>query len=86
MFSWQLKRNKIIGEDWTDKVKADIAESDDVEFLWSLVCGDWEEESLKALLQMIINQYVKIRRFSRASKLVDKSQKVKRHTKATDFK
>lgn len=72
--------NKRIGEDWTDKVKAEIVESEDVEFLWSLVCGDWEEGSSKALLQMIVNQYVKIRGFSYSSKLMEEYKAANKKT------
>ncbi len=38
-------------------VKANIGVSDNVAFFWSRVCGD------TALLQMMVNQYVKIRGF-----------------------
>ena len=55
----------------TDEVMTNIAGSEDVSFFWSLVCGDWEEESSTALLQMIVNQYVKIRGFSYADALVE---------------
>ena len=48
----------------TDEVKTSICESDNVIFCWSLVCGDWEDNCSAALLQMIVNQYTKIRGYS----------------------
>lgn len=63
--------NKRFGEDLTDEVKKEIAISEEVDFFWSVVCGDWEQESSQVLLQMIVNQYVKIRGFSNVSKCVE---------------
>lgn len=34
----------------TDEMKKEIADSEDVLFYWSLLSGDWAEESSKALL------------------------------------
>ena len=39
----------------TDEVMAEIT---DVSFHCVFVCGDWEEESSAALLQMIVNQFI----------------------------
>ena len=71
---------KRLGEELTDKVKQDIAESEEVNFFWSVVCGDWEDESATALLQMIVNQYIKIRGFSLANKLVEEFKAANKRT------
>lgn len=66
--------------DLSEEVMTKIASSDDVIFFWSLVCGDWEERSSEALLQMVVNQYVKIRGFSHANALVEKFKKGNKKT------
>ena len=42
-----------------DDVMKSIARSEDVVFYWSLVSGEWDEGSSDALLQMVVNQYIK---------------------------
>ena len=49
-----------------------VAGNKDVLFLWSLICTDCEESSASALLQMVIHQWVKVRRFSYASAWLEK--------------
>ncbi len=68
----EVKRRLGRDMELTDEVMAEIAESEDVSFFWSVVCGEWEEESSAALLQMIVNQFVKIRGFSYASDCVER--------------
>lgn len=71
---------KRLDEELTDKLKKEIAQSDEVNFFWSVVCGDWEEESASVLLQMIVNQFIKIRGFSHASKLVEEFKAANKKT------
>ncbi len=49
----EMKVRKVLSEG----VVSDIAESEDGSF-WSLVCGDWDEESSTTPLQMVVNQYI----------------------------
>ena len=44
------------------------------------MCGDWDEKSSNALLHMMVNQYVKIRGFSRASALVEQFKQKNKQT------
>lgn len=41
----------------TETVKQKIIENDDVQFFWSIISGDWEEESGNVLLDMIITRF-----------------------------
>ena len=44
-----------------------IINDDDVQFYWSMVASNWEDEVADVLLEMIIDEYVKIRGHSTAS-------------------
>ena len=59
------------GSKITDKVTRNIASGEDVQFYWSLICADWEEDSSEALLLMVISQYLKIRKFHYTSAKVE---------------
>jgi len=63
-----------------DHVTQAIIENEDVQFLWSILGTDWEEESGAVLLQMVFHQWVKIRGFSFASCWVEKYKTVQRKT------
>ena len=78
----EMEVRRVLGEglDLSDVVKVSIAESEDVSFFWSLVCEDWDEKSSNALLHMMVNQYVKIRGFSRASALVEQFKQKNKQT------
>ena len=73
---------KVLGRDMVlnDDVKAKIASSENVEFFWSLVCTDWDEESSGVLLRMVVNQYVKMRGHSYASAWVEKFKAANKKT------
>ena len=49
-----------------------IKNNDDVQFSWSLVAADWEEEEAQALLSLIIDLWITIRGFSFASSWIEK--------------
>ena len=66
--------------EFSDNMRQDIGDSDDVQFHWSLVSSDWEEESAKVLLEMVICQYVKIRGFSYSSALLEELKKTNKKT------
>ena len=75
-----------------DKITSEIRDNEDVQFLWSIVSADWEEESAASLLQMIVNHWVRIRGFSYASAWLESSRllrkdhsKVKGNPKAPDI-
>lgn len=57
-----------------------ITENEDVLFLWSLVSADWEDSSASELLQMVVNQWVKIRGFSYASAWVEQYKVAQKQT------
>ena len=59
------------GSKITDEVTRKIASGEDVQFYWSLICADWEEDSSEALLLMVISQYLKIRKFHYTSAKVE---------------
>ena len=43
-----------------DDVTRAVRDNEDVQFLWSIVSAEWEEESASALLQIIVNHWVRI--------------------------
>ena len=55
----------------TKEVKDSISQAADVQYFWYLISSDWEESSAKALLEMIINEWVTLRGFSYASAWVE---------------
>lgn len=57
-----------------------IIDSEDVQFFWSILSADWEEASASALLQMIVNHWVKIRGFSYASAWVEEYKRTQKKT------
>ena len=57
-----------------------IKNNDDVKFIWCLMSSDWAEASGKVLLEMIINEWTKIRGFSYASTWVEKFKSEQRKT------
>lgn len=67
-----LSTNTIQSLTLGDDMKKSIVESEDVQFFWSMVSGDWDEESVLVLLEMVVSQWIKIRGFSYASAWVEK--------------
>ena len=65
---------------FSDGVKEDIALDPDVQLIWHLLSGEWEEESSAALLKMIISEWVKIRGFSYTSAWVEKYKATEKKT------
>ena len=58
------------------KVTEHILKNEDVQFHWCIhwciVASDWEEEETEALLQLVVNMWITIRRFSYASAWMEK--------------
>ena len=54
------------------KVTEHILKNEDVQFHWSIVACDWEEEEAEALLEQVVKMWVTIRGFSYASAWVEK--------------
>ena len=44
-----------------DTVKTELAESDEVQFIWYIICADWDEHISQYLLQSVIAEWVTIR-------------------------
>ena len=65
---------------FSDGVKEDIALDPDVQLIWHLLSGEWEEESSTALLKMIISEWVKILGFSYISAWVEKYKATEKKT------
>ena len=61
-------------------VKQALVVNGDVQFLWSMVSADWEEASASALLQMVVNQWVKICGFSYAGAWVKQYKTAQKKT------
>ena len=55
-----------------DKITSEVRDNEDVQFLWSIVSADWEEQSEAELLQMIVNHWARIQGFSYASAWLEK--------------
>ena len=41
-----------------DTVKTKLAESDGVQFIWYIICADWDEHISQFLLQSMIKEWV----------------------------
>ena len=63
-----------------DGVKQALVVNEDAQFLWSMISADWEEASASALLQMIVNQWVKICGFSYAGAWVEQYKTAQKKT------
>ena len=63
-----------------DKITSEVRDNEDVQFLWSIVSADWEEQSAAELLQMIVNHWVRIRGFSYASAWLEKFKTAQKKT------
>lgn len=46
------------------KVSEHILKNEDVQFHWSIVASDWEEDETKALLELVVNMWITIQGFS----------------------
>lgn len=66
--------------EFSDRMKKEITENEDVQFFWSMLSTEWEEESGDVLLEMIVNQYVKIRGFSYASAWLEEFKQINKKT------
>ena len=64
----------------TDRVNSAIIENEDVQFLWSILSSDWDEETGSILLEMVVSQWVKIRGFSVASAWVERYKSTQKKT------
>ena len=53
-------------------MKESISQTPNVQFSWYLISSDWEENSAKALLEMIVEEWVTICGFSYAGAWVEK--------------
>lgn len=73
-------RDKSVPPDLSESIKEDIFHSEDVQFFWSMLSAEWEEESGDVLLEMIVNQYVKIRGFSSASAWLEEYKQASKKT------
>ena len=72
---------------FSDRAKHDIIEDDDVQFFWSQLSQEWEEESGDVLLEMVVRQYVTVRGFAVASRWMEKyKQVIKKSTQKTKGK
>ena len=75
---------KLIQASRTPSLSADInhtiVHNDDVQFFLCMISADWEDASAHALLEMVVNQWVKIRSFSYASAWVEKFKAAQRKT------
>ena len=45
----------------TAETKHIIIKDDNVKFLWCIISADWEDECADTLIEMIVQQWVKIR-------------------------
>ena len=56
----------------TAQVKDTILQNDDVQFYWDMVSTDWEQGVTTTLLEMFVDEYLKIRGHSTASAFMEK--------------
>ena len=63
-----------------EAIKQEIIENEVVQFFWSIISGEWEEESSGVLLDMIAAEWLKIRRFSFAGAWMEKYKREKKLT------
>ena len=55
-----------------DATKDEVVEDSNIQFFWSMLSVEWEDECGEVLLDMIVRQYVTVRGFSIASAWMEK--------------
>ena len=72
--SMEVELRKHLGAEQVPNLK-DVAkivkDSNDVQFNWSMVAADWEEEEAQALLELVVDLWITIRGFSFASAWIE---------------
>lgn len=53
-------------------ISEQVKNSDDVQFYWSVVSADWEEDEAQALLELVTDLWITVRGFSYASAWIEK--------------
>ena len=54
------------------KATQDVIDDGDVQFYWSMLSANWEEDDGQTLLHMLVTRWTTLRRFSFASALMEK--------------
>ena len=65
---------------FNDDVKQKVVTDDDVQFFWCMINSDWGSECASVLLEMVANQWLKIRGFSYASGWIEKLKQMQEKT------
>ena len=63
-----------------ENITSTVRDNEDVQFLWTMLSAEWEEESASSLLQMIVTQWVKIRGFAYASAWLERYKAAQKKT------
>ena len=79
-FQWNMNYVNILVSRFQILIAKAIIRNEDVQFLWSILSADWEDNTATALLQMVISEWVKIRGFSYASCWIEKYKSTQRKT------
>ena len=60
------------------KAKEKIMASDDVQFYWTMVASNWQEDAATALLEMMMDLWIQIRGHSTATAWLEKYKQDKK--------
>ena len=72
------KRSTGSGELHLTKAKEEVIASDDVQFYWTMVSSNWQEDAATALLEMMIDLWIQIRGHSTATAWLEKYKQDKK--------
>ena len=75
-----LLHHHVITEGIKHKLTEQICKNDDVLFHWATIACNWEENEANALLHMLVDHWVTIRRYSFASSYVESHKQKHKNT------
>ena len=64
----------------TPKLRKELKESESVQFMWSLISADWDDNSSSQILDSMVADWIKIRGFSLAGAWVEKYKAANKKT------
>ena len=66
--------------DMTPELRKELKETESVQFIWSLISADWDDNSCSQILDSMVADWIKIRGFSLAGAWVEKYKAANKNT------